>query len=169
MKILNVGSGPSTYGTDFVDLYPKRKEVVKCDVDSKKLPYKKETFDAVYSQCLFEHIKNHGFVLSEMQRVLKKEGKIILITDNAMFFPFYFKRGFHHGGYEGYGKADRHYALFTEEHLKNFFNDLNFKNIQVNYIDPSKKFSLKMFFLAFFLKLFGKRFASMRIRIEAQK
>jgi len=28
-RILNIGCGNDTYGTDFLDLYPKRKEVKK--------------------------------------------------------------------------------------------------------------------------------------------
>ena len=39
----------------------------------------------------------------------------------------------------GGGKEDKHYALFTKEHLNKFFNDLKFNNICINL----KKLSLR--------------------------
>ena len=68
-KILNVGCGSQKYGTDFIDIYPSRKEVIKCDVAKEKFPYKEETFDEVYSKNLFEHIANLPHLLNEMKRV----------------------------------------------------------------------------------------------------
>lgn len=56
-RILNIGCGNDTYGTDFVDLYPQRKEVKKCMIDSEKLPYSKNTFDEVRMYFVFEHLK----------------------------------------------------------------------------------------------------------------
>jgi ubiquinone/menaquinone biosynthesis C-methylase UbiE len=53
MRILNVGCGNDTYGTHFVDLYPTRKEVIKCDVNKERLPFPSNFFDVVYSRnCL---------------------------------------------------------------------------------------------------------------------
>ena len=33
MKILNIGCGNDTYGTDFIDLYLQREEVIKCNFE----------------------------------------------------------------------------------------------------------------------------------------
>jgi len=137
-RILNVGCGSETYGTDFVDLYPQRKEVKKVNIDKEKLPYKDNTFDEVYSAFLFEHLKNPHKALLEMKRVLKKGGRIVLMTDNAAFLGFY-TRGtlwwkVHNGGYtklSGKGEEDKHFILFTSNHIESHLREAGFKNIGV--------------------------------------
>jgi ubiquinone/menaquinone biosynthesis C-methylase UbiE len=73
-KILNVGCGSETYGTHFIDLYPSRKEVIKCDVDKEKIPFPNSYFDEVYCKNIFEHLRNPGHLIEEAHRVLKKGG-----------------------------------------------------------------------------------------------
>lgn len=72
LRILNVGCGEDTYGTDFIDLYPKRKEVKKVNLQKEKFPFKNKTFDVVYSSFIFEHLLNPQNSLKEMVRVCKK-------------------------------------------------------------------------------------------------
>ncbi len=133
-KILNVGSGVSTYGTDFIDLYPQRKGVKKYNADTDKIPYPDNTFDEVFARSVFEHFRNHKFFLDEAYRVLKPGGKIILITDNALFFGWSINRT-HRGGYDGkWGKGDIHYALFTKWHIRSHLKASGFKDIKVDYI-----------------------------------
>ncbi len=137
-RILNIGCGKDTYGTDFVDLYPSRKEVIRCNVDKQRLPFVNNTFNEVYSGNVFEHLTNPPHFLKEISRVLKNSGKIVLITDNAGCLYFHFKSlGYfhtvHYGGHEGEGKLDKHYALFTPEHLKNWLKLAGFKKIRINY------------------------------------
>jgi SAM-dependent methyltransferase len=138
-KILNIGCGNDAYGTDFLDIYPSRKEVVRCDVSNEKLPYKKNSFDEVYSKNLFEHLPNPLHLLSESRRVLKKGGKIMFITDNAGFLLFHIplrKNNFlqHNSNAPRVGKDDRHYFLFTPLHLRNFAEKCGgFENVSVRY------------------------------------
>ncbi len=142
MKILNVGCGGSTYGTHFLDMYPSRPEVVKCNIDTQKLPFPNNTFDEVYSKNLFEHLKNPNFVLREMFRVAKKGGKIKLITDNGNFIFWHIRGKTHSGGYElhgQHGKEDKHYALYTAHHLVNHLSDVGFKNIKFWYENMNVK------------------------------
>jgi len=47
-RILNIGCGNDTYGTDFVDLYPSREEVKRVDLEKEKLPFKKNSFEEIY-------------------------------------------------------------------------------------------------------------------------
>jgi ubiquinone/menaquinone biosynthesis C-methylase UbiE len=136
LKILNVGCGNDRYGTHFVDLFPQRKDIIKCDVDKEKLPYSDNIFNEVYSKNLFEHLTNLGFVMKEMYRVLKKRGKLIIITDNANFWGYAFGKT-HLGLYEKiemFGKEDRHYGLFTEWHLQNYARKIGFKSFNTEYI-----------------------------------
>lgn len=138
-KILNVGCGPETYGTDFVDFYPSSLEVIKCDVDKERLPYPNNSFDEVYSRNLLEHTSNPFHVLQEMKRVLKKGGKLIIITDNAGFILYHipiFEHIFaqHNKNKYRYGKKDKHYFLFTPLHLWNLIQKVGeFKSCAINY------------------------------------
>ncbi len=134
MKILNVGCGNDTYGTDFIDLYPQRKEVKKCLIDSEKFPYPDNAFDEVRMYFVFEHLKNHEHALKEAFRVLKKGGILDLKTDNAGYWYYALDNKTHTGRYESvseYGDKDRHFGLFTDHHLKNYFEDAGFKNIKI--------------------------------------
>ena len=167
MRILNVGCGKDTYGTDFIDLYPSRKEVMKCDVDEEKLPYPDNTFDEVYSRCLLEHLKNSIHFLKEAYRVLKKNGQLVLITDNAGFWGLF--GDVHHGGYERYSKEkDMHYALFTPNHIKNLLKNVGFRKIEVSYWIEEKNILKKHKFLVKVLSFIDKRF-SPHIKAVAKK
>jgi len=143
-KILNIGCGTETYGTHFVDLYPSRPEVMKCNVDEEKLPFPNNYFDEVYSRNLLEHLKNPGFAIKEMKRVLKKGGKLILITDNASYYLFHLFKSYsaHYCNYAKHGKEDKHYMLFTINHLKNFLKSLDLKLIKIHFLtqyNPKRK------------------------------
>jgi len=161
-RVLNVGCGEDKYGTDFLDIYPNRREVIKCDVGKEKFPYKDETFDEVYSKNLFEHIANLPHLLDEMKRVLKRKGKIKILTDNAGFFLFHIpirKNNFlqHNSNSVRGGKEDRHYFLFTPLHLRNHLERLGgFNNISVKYSYVSERKIIKV--LKPFFKLLNKTF-----------
>src|SRR3989344_7050752 len=86
-RILDIGCGNETYGTDFVDLYPSRKGVKKVDLHHQQLPYANNCFDEVYTKALFEHLINPGLFIKEVKRVLKKGGRVVLLTDNAGHYP----------------------------------------------------------------------------------
>ncbi|MEM5835084.1 MAG: methyltransferase domain-containing protein [Candidatus Aenigmatarchaeota archaeon] len=184
-KILNVGCGNEKYGTHFVDLYPTRKEVIKCDVDKEKLPFPDEYFDIVYSKNLLEHLRNPGFAIEEMFRVLKKGGKIILITDNAGFWEFHIfgthvkpKLNFMTSNfYRGRGRLDTHYCLYTKEHLINHLRRVGFKIIETKFIDFETnhknlgKFRKILNIILIFLRIFKitENFSYPRIKIIGEK
>jgi len=176
-KILNVGCGSQRYGTDFIDIYPSRKEVRKCDVGKEKFPYKKGTFDEVYSKNLFEHIANLPHLLDEMKRVLKKQGKIKILTDNAGFFLFHVpirRNNFlqHNNNSVRGGKEDRHYFLFTPLHLRNHLERLGgFNKISVEYYYASERKIVKIFkpVLNLLNKTFLVRLINPHIVLEAYK
>ena len=133
MRILNIGCGNDTYGTDFIDLYPQRDEVKKCAIDSEAFPFEDNTFDEIRMHFVFEHLKNHEHTLKEAYRVLKIGGKLELKTDNAGYWYYALDQSTHTGRYErdsDYGEFDRHFGLFTDHHLKNYFEEVGFKNIE---------------------------------------
>ena len=146
MKILNVGCGDQRYGTHFIDLYPQREEVLKCDVEKEPIPFPDEFFDEVYCENMLEHLKNPNKVLNEMLRVLKNKGCLTVITDNASFWAYHLGAKTHYGGYEERSgeTEDRHYALYTSWHLYNQFRALNLKEIKIAYLLISGKHSTKL-------------------------
>jgi len=176
-RILNVGCGTQIYGTDFIDIYPSRKEVIKCNVGKEKFPYKEETFDEVYTKNLFEHIPNLPHLLNEMKRVLKKRGKITILTDNAGFFLFHIplrKNNFlqHNSNSVRAGKEDRHYFLFTPLHLINHLEKLGgFNKISVGYFYFSGRKIIKILKPLFNLlnKTFLARLINAHVVLEAYK
>jgi ubiquinone/menaquinone biosynthesis C-methylase UbiE len=56
-------------------------ELVQADAES--LPFKTGSFEVVYSVNLLEHVPHPEKVVSEGMRVLKKRGKLVLITPNG--------------------------------------------------------------------------------------
>ncbi|MDO8603540.1 MAG: class I SAM-dependent methyltransferase [Candidatus Omnitrophota bacterium] len=58
------------------------------------LPFKNETFDIIFSSYVMHYLKSKAQALSELKRVVKKEGMVILVVPNFMeriyaFFQFY--------------------------------------------------------------------------------
>jgi len=133
-RVLNIGCGDSTEGTDFADLYPQRKEVHAYNADMDELPFSDNTFDEVTNEYLFEHLKDRRLFLSEVYRVLKPGGSFYMQTDNAGFLLYHNKKSkvmTHMGGYKFHGEDDKHYSLFTTAHIQLFLEDHRFEDISV--------------------------------------
>lgn len=105
-KVLDIGCGDG-----FLELYLKKnfKEVHGIDINevdlavakkinpekrvsftkasATKLPFKKDFFDAVVCTDVIEHIKEDKKVISEIRRVLKKNGTLVITTLDKKF-PF---------------------------------------------------------------------------------
>jgi len=57
-----------------------------CDVSSEKLPFDDNKFDYVVNSCALEHIMNPHYAVSEMTRVLKHNGYLIITLPNVAYF-----------------------------------------------------------------------------------
>lgn len=131
--MLNLGSGNDTYGDIRVDLYPTESTTDSYNIeDGIRLP--DESVDEVYTKNLFEHLRNPGYFLEEVSRVLKPGGKLILITDNAAYIPFYRYGSVHLNHYKPHGE-DKHYAVFTISHINNFIIAAGFSLMSINLVD----------------------------------
>jgi len=174
-RILNVGCGNDTYGTDFVDVYPLRKGVFKCNLDEEKLPYKNNTFDEVYCAFVFEHLKNPNLILKEMVRVLKRGGKVILKTDNAGWWGYHNSKSdfkVHYGGYSFENQSrddDKHYALYTTHHLENHFKEAGLKVLHFHIYQRDKLWFLMNLINSFLNKTRFKWMAYPQIEIIGKK
>jgi SAM-dependent methyltransferase len=142
-RILNVACGKDTYGTDFVDMYPSRKEVIQCDIE-KGLPFEDGVFDEVYSHCLFEHLRNPFNMLLEMKRVTKVGGRVRVITDNGSYWVFALNHSAHTGGYEKPEcPDDQHYCFFTKTHLIHHYTKAGLAIEDVKFVEYFSSSRLK--------------------------
>lgn len=89
-KLLDFGCGRKPYK----NLFTKATEYIGVDIeqsghdhslsevdvfyDGKTIPFKNETFDAIFCTEVFEHIFNLDEILDELKRVLKKNGKLLI-------------------------------------------------------------------------------------------
>lgn len=103
-RVLDVGCGDKPYGdwinasqvNDYVGLDVFDGDRVDVVVEpGKKWPLKDASFDAILFTQVLEHLEDRDFVLSEMSRVLKKDG-VVLVTVPFLFpvhgLPFDFAR-----------------------------------------------------------------------------
>lgn len=154
-KILNLGCGEETYGDVRIDFVKTKTTTHVLDLEN-KLPFKNGEFDEVYCKSVLEHIGNLKSFISESLRVLKKGGKFWFRTDNASYIGFLIKNHQDYIRYDYVSDEDKHYYLFKEEHLKNFFESVSSRII--SYTCPSKK----LFFL-------NEKFKCMHIEISGIK
>jgi 2-polyprenyl-3-methyl-5-hydroxy-6-metoxy-1,4-benzoquinol methylase len=65
-----------------LDVSDKKNMSIKCDLNVDKIPLKNHSVDIILAGELIEHIPDTIFFLSECNRVLKKDGYLILSTPN---------------------------------------------------------------------------------------
>ena len=67
-----------TYG---IDIRKQKQEYIKtCNIETDKIPFDNNRFDYIFSKSLFEHILRADNAIEECYRVLKPNGKIIIIV-----------------------------------------------------------------------------------------
>lgn len=123
-KVLEIGVGWGGFARNIakhkhVDLYAvdvsesalaNIKECVResqlADISNAKIKFPDNQFDVVVCLEVFEHLQNPYFALSEIQRVLKPQGKLILSIPNVL--------GGHLMIYPGFISA-KHFAIFLKQ------------------------------------------------------
>ncbi len=106
-KILDIGCSVgriislSPSKIEGVDIDKKALQIAKsrgCKVQyaniSEKLPFKDESFDAIFLSQVIEHLENPLFAMQEIKRVLKKNGKLVAITIDYKMTHYKEKNGF---------------------------------------------------------------------------
>lgn len=170
MRILNAGCGSQTFGTHFIDISPKRADVLKCDLDKQVIPFPDDFFNIVLAENVMEHLRNPGNAIKEMIRVLKPGGELVIITDNASYLGYHCGSRTHYGAYEEKAeKGDCHYALYTSWHLKNHLNGM--KGVRCKYMARAGQRSRNLLVLGFLfiLGLFAEHLACPQVAIVGMK
>jgi SAM-dependent methyltransferase len=163
MRILNIGCGDETYGTDRLDIQKTATSTVVHDVE-KGIPFPDDSFDIVYEKNCLEHLRNVGFHFEEVKRVLKRTGLLILITDNSACLKYY-TLGTHTGGYRKAGGLDVHFSIFTKEHLRNHLNRVGLHVHEITFVDtdyPTKYFDK-------LVRVVAPSLSHARIKVVAEK
>ena len=92
-KVLDVGftANPNPYLKNVVGLdivLPKNIpsnyiKLFKCNLNTEKIPFNNEYFDNVVAGDVIEHLENPSYFLREVNRVLRKDGRLVLCTPQA--------------------------------------------------------------------------------------
>ena len=93
------------------DLYFEGDGVIKADVY--KLPFENNSIEQIYCWCLLEHLHGPEKAMKELNRVLKKGGRILLSTEMP-------HRDF-------YTKDKTHVKPFTQKELRELFESRGFR------------------------------------------
>lgn len=141
--------------------------------DATALPYKKGTFKTVFSNCVLEHILPIDDVLSEVARVLKKDGKLIFTVPSDLYSEYLFFSSFLKkiglpkiGGWysEKLNSFSRHYNLYGMEEWDKKLKKAGFKITSCKrYLSPSatKAHEIMLIFGSF--SLIEKKFINRNI------
>jgi len=141
----------------FADLHPTNPSVKSIDICD--IPYGDETFDLIIANHILEHVADCRLALSEINRVLKKDGFAIIQTP----YSSKFQKTFEDPGINS--AVDRSYYYGQEDHVRLFGNeifdlyseylvssvfrhedvfDLNFNEFSVNFKEPLFLFRKKI-------------------------
>ncbi|MFW9826077.1 MAG: class I SAM-dependent methyltransferase [Candidatus Thorarchaeota archaeon] len=80
-----------------------------------RLPYRDESFDFVAALDVLEHIKDDKLAISEISRVLKKDGIIMITVPHSMKY------------YTNQDKLIGHYRRYEKDQLISLFENVNLK------------------------------------------
>lgn len=84
-KVLDLGAGDKSFVGVCRDSGIEAKGVDICDgvdFETDRLPFKDVEFDIVVMYSVIEHLRHPGNVLTEIRRVLKPAGKLLIVTTN---------------------------------------------------------------------------------------
>ncbi len=88
-KVLDLGSGDGSFVNvckeEGIDAIPLDAYSQKIDFERDKLPFDNETFDFITLTSLIEHINNPKLILGEINRILNKDGLVIITTPNFKY------------------------------------------------------------------------------------
>jgi len=134
-KVLDVGCGigeflqlyQNTYGieTNKYIINHCRKNGLRVYYGSAlNIPFKENTFDGVFCSNVLEHLEKPEKAISEMKRVLKKRGILLIIVPTK----------------KGYKKDPTHVKYWDEKNLINLLKKFNFRIKKISYFPFSLKF-----------------------------
>jgi ubiquinone/menaquinone biosynthesis C-methylase UbiE len=112
--------GYKTYGIDKLNTHKMSSRIFKyCNLETDEIPFKNNYFDFIFTKSVIEHIYNTENFMEEAYRVLKRNGKIVIMT------PDYKSR------YKDFWEEYSHLKPFTLKSLWHCLEYFGFKNVKV--------------------------------------
>lgn len=99
--------------------------------DARRMPYKGDSYNTVFSNCVVEHIPNIGEVLSEVHRIMRKKAKFIFTTITPNFSKNLLFRNKSYVNWRN--NTYSHENIYSEQKWKSLLKKHNLKFISAQY------------------------------------
>jgi len=118
----------------------------KCDIEREAIPFTDNAFEYIFCKSVIEHISNTDNLLSEIYRVLKPNGTLLILTPAWEY------------NYKDFYNDYTHVKPFHRKGLQDALKIHNFKNVEVKYFYhlPFLWKYPELVIIAKFLSLFSK-------------
>lgn len=133
---VNLGCPRYCWGYKCVDLFPSDERVVKAD--ALRWLESSNNIEEIKTENLLEHLPNVEEFLSLCFDKLRKGGRLIVVTDNAEWLPFYLPfdlKGLGVGAHSVPSYSMRfnavHLSIFTKMHLREHLLLAGFQDVKV--------------------------------------
>jgi SAM-dependent methyltransferase len=161
-KVLDLGCGDGEYSKQLMDLgftviasdidkerfrYSGRIEFVHSDINE-KLPFSNEYFDYLLLIEVIEHLKNPYTVIPEINRIIKKDGLLILSTPNILNLKSRLRFLFE-GSYEYFREPPLDQAYNPKEKISNL-HIIPYRYHELEYLLVSNGFEISDIFTSLY-------------------
>ena len=118
------------------DCRKKGYETAKVDLESEPLPFEDGVFDCVLATEVIEHLARHSLLLSEIHRVLKPDGRLIITVPNVARLKNRVKMLFGYDPHRIYppSEHDVHIREFTGDSIAKLLGFSGFEKEKTLYI-----------------------------------
>lgn len=87
MRVLDVGCGVNKYpGAIGIDINPRTRADVLCNLDSFPYPFRDNSFDSVRAIHVIEHVSDVVRAMEEFHRLVRPGGSIVIVTPHYTDF-----------------------------------------------------------------------------------
>lgn len=142
-KVIGFDYDPERFG--FLSAFAKSGiTLLKCDLRNSVLPLESESVDSILFTEVIEHIPNPEFLIKELHRVLKPQGKLIITTPNIgnlanrirhlLKLPIYPS-----SEHMGERAEQQHVHEYTMHELQSLFTNKGFIIVKADYIAGTEK------------------------------
>lgn len=123
-KILDLGCGTNHFSQICIKhgFEAEGIDIEQVNFEKDKLPYKNNTFNIVHFNAVLEHIKNPDNILTEIKRILKPNGLVIINTPNWQM------------DFKNFYNDPTHVKPYTPKSLKMLVEMYGFKTI---FLEPA--------------------------------
>jgi SAM-dependent methyltransferase len=132
---LNLGAGQS-YIPGFVNIDLSSRAEVSLDLGKDKLPFEDDSVDVIFSYHTLEHVPDYLFALSQIHRVLKHGGRLLLGLPYVTLTKYHLVNPYHLHNFNEYS-----FDFFDQDLLKGSAveaNGISFKKVfhRFHYVSP---------------------------------